>query len=307
MIRVGPAGWSYPDWEGIVYPRKKPHGFHALRHLARYVDCVEINSSFYATPRAEHARAWLDHVADRPRFRFTAKLQDVFTHERLPEDEAHLRFLADGFEEGIEPLFAAGRLAALLVQFPFSFRRTGAAEERLARIAAAFARHALVLEVRHRSWFEPDALAVIGGLGYSLASIDLPSAADHPPREVPAVRPARPGGASERGKPALAYLRIHGRNADAWFDPRAGRDRRYDYLYAPDEVAELVRTTRRIASGADETYVITNNHFSGKAVANALEILAVLGERPLAPVELIEAFPRLRASVRPDGQETLFG
>ena len=295
MIRVGPAGWSYPDWEGIVFPLRKPRGFHPLRHLARYVDCVEINSSFYATPRADYARSWLEHVADRPSFRFTAKLQNVFTHAELPEDEPSFAALVEAYAAGIEPLREAGRLAALLVQFPHSFQRTRASEERLARIAAAFAGHALVLEVRHRSWFDADGLALIAGTGYALAELDLPLEADRPP-----ARTERTG--------KVAYLRIHGRNSRAWFDPRSGRDRRYDYLYRPEEVAELAQVARRLAQGADETYVITNNHFSGKAVANALEILASLGgERPLAPAELIAAYPHLAPITRREGQETLFG
>src|SRR5262249_13674532 len=118
MIRVGPAGWSYPDWEGIVYPRRKPKGFHPLRHLARYFDCIEINSSFYATPAARNAEHWVELVADRPRFRFTAKLQDVFTHERLSADERELDAQVRAFHDGIAPLAAAKKLAALLVQFP---------------------------------------------------------------------------------------------------------------------------------------------------------------------------------------------
>ena len=294
MIRVGPAGWSYSDWEGIVYPRRKPAGFHPLRYLARYVDCVEINSSFYATPRADFAAKWVRHVEDRPNFRFTAKLQNVFTHEPLPADAAAFEEMAQAYLAGIEPLLAAGRLAALLVQFPLSFRRTTAAEERLERLAEAFGHLSLVLEVRHRSWFEPEGLAVIEGLGYSLARIDLPPARDHPPSDAPT--PGR-----------LGYLRLHGRNAASWFDPRAGRDQRYDYLYTPEELAELVQVTRRLGEAKDTTFVITNNHFSGKAVANALEILAALADAPpVGPVELIEAFPRLREIVRPDGQATLF-
>ena len=86
------------------------------------------------------------------------------------------------------------------------------------------------------------------------------------------------------------------------------------------EVDGLVRTAKRLAEGSDETYVITNNHFAGKAVANALEILAGLGEwsdevepvthagteAPLAPAELVEAYPRLRATTRVHGQASLF-
>ena len=68
MIRVGPAGWSYADWEGRAWPRSKPRGFHPLAHLARFVDCIEINSSFYALTDPAHCARWVDLVADRPDF-----------------------------------------------------------------------------------------------------------------------------------------------------------------------------------------------------------------------------------------------
>lgn len=301
MIRVGPAGWSYPDWEGIVYPRRKPKGFHPLRHLARYFDCVEINSSFYGRPSAKNAEHWAELVSDRPRFRFTAKLQQVFTHEKLDDDARALDASVRAFHDGLQPLADAKKLAALLVQFPHSFRRSAEGESRLAWISEHFGGWPLVLELRHRTWFAPEPLARVRTLGYTLCGIDLPHEADRPGEEHLA-------GVGERIAPrALAYLRLHGRNAAAWFDPRAGRDQKYDYLYAPDELREVVQAARRLASGADETFVITNNHFSGKAVANALELLASLGDAPvLGPVELLDAFPRLRASVRPDGQDSLF-
>jgi len=301
MIRVGPAGWSYPDWEGIVYPRKKPRGFHPLRHLARYFDCLEINSSFYATPSAKNAAHWAELVADRPHFRFTAKLQQVFTHEELPKVERELHALVRAFHDGLQPLVEARKLAALLVQFPHSFRRTEDGERRLAWIAQAFGGVPLVLELRERSWFAPEPLAELRSLGYTLCGIDLPLEADRPSEDALV-------GVGERIAPrTLAYLRLHGRNARAWFDPRAGRDQKYDYLYDPGEVRELVQATRRLAQGADETFVITNNHFSGKAVANALEILAGLRDSDvLGPVELLDRYPALRGCVRPDGQDSLF-
>jgi uncharacterized protein YecE (DUF72 family) len=299
VIRVGPAGWSYPDWEGRVYPRRKPAGFHPLRRLARWFDCVEINSSFYAAPSARNCEHWAELVREHPRFRFTAKLQQVFTHARLPEDARERDAAVRAFHAGLQPLDDARRLAAVLVQFPHSFRRGAEGEARLAWIAETFGGWPLVLELRQRSWFTPEALEFVRALGYTPCGIDLPAGAD------------RPGEAELAGPPGsprpLAYLRLHGRNAATWFDPRAGRDQKYDYLYGPDEVREIVQATRRLAAGADETYVITNNHFSGKAVANALEILAELGGAPVpGPVELVDAFPRLREHVRPDGQAGLF-
>ena len=296
MLRVGPAGWSYPDWEGIVYPRRKPRGFHPLRQLARWFDCVEINSSFYATPSARNAEHWAELVADRPRFRFTAKLQQLFTHERWPAGPRALEPAVAAFHAGLAPLADARKLSALLVQFPWSFRRDDEAMTRLGFIAERFGGLPLVLELRHRSWFEPEPLAAVRALGYTLCALDLPAGADRPDEAVLSV-PHAP----------LAYLRLHGRNAAAWFDARAGRDQKYDHLYSPEELAEVAQLARRLASGADETFVITNNHFSGKAIANALELLGELGDAPvLGPVELLNAYPRLRAHVRVDGQDSLF-
>jgi len=294
VIRVGPAGWSYADWEGRVYPRSKPAGFHPLRHLARFVDCVELNASFYSLVDARNAERWVRLVDEHPSFRFTAKLHQEFTHGPL-EGRGSWPGLRDAYRAGLHPLSDAGRLSALLVQFPWSFRRDAAGEERLRVVRDLFAEEELVLELRHRSWFEPEALAALEDLDYSLARIDLPEARDHPPPEAPTI-----------GR--IGYLRLHGRNREAWFDAQAGRDQRYDYLYDADELTELVRVTRTLATGRDETYVVTNNHFSGKAVANALEILASLREGPpLAPVELVRAFPRLEGIVRAEGQGELFG
>ena len=294
MIRVGTAGWSYPDWEGIVYPRRKPRGFHPLRHLARYVDCVEVNASFYAPLDAENVRRWLACVSDRPQFRFTAKLHRSFTHEPLEDSDVALAQRADDFLAGLEPLRSAHVLSGVLVQFPLSFAWSAPARARLERLAMSLARVPLVLEVRHKSWFERQALAEIERLGYSLARIDLPASDSHPPADPPAIG-------------ALAYVRLHGRNQGAWFARGAGRDQRYDYLYAPEELDEIVTLVRRLARGSDETVVITNNHFSGKAVANALEILAGLGKRPSAPAELVAAYPRLARVADTDGQRPLFG
>ena len=299
MIRVGPAGWSYADWEGRVYPKRKPPGFHPLRHLSRFVDCVELNASFYSLVDARNAARWVEIVAPRPAFRFTAKLHQEFTHGPRGGADAgdageRWRGLRDAFLEGLRPLIEADRLGALLVQFPWSFRRSAAAEERLHILRDLFGELPLVLEVRHRSWFEDEVLRWLADQRYSLARIDLPEARDHPPPNAPTVGD-------------IGYLRLHGRNARAWFDPRAGRDQRYDYLYGPDEITQLVRVARTLASGRDETYVVTNNHFSGQAVANALEILAALRDQPpLAPVELVGAFPRLSGHVRAEGQGELY-
>src|SRR5947209_7960205 len=76
MILIGTAGWSYPDWEGIAYPKAK--SADRLRTMARYLDCVEVDSSFYRPPTARMTAGWVR--ATPPEFRFLAKAWQRFTH-----------------------------------------------------------------------------------------------------------------------------------------------------------------------------------------------------------------------------------
>jgi uncharacterized protein YecE (DUF72 family) len=125
-ILVGPAGWSYSDWKGIVYPPRRAPRFHEATYLAQYFDTIEINTSFYNPLRVEHAAQWLERVSANPRFLFTAKLWQKFTHEEgaTSADEKIVR-------AGFDVLHGAGRLGAVLLQFPFSFHNT---PENLARL-----------------------------------------------------------------------------------------------------------------------------------------------------------------------------
>lgn len=291
MLLFGVAGWSYDDWNGTVYPRRKPRDFHALAYLARYLDLMELNSSFYALPRPDHAENWARLIEPFPDFRFTAKLHGAFTHG--PPAEMNVG-MARAFSLGLSPLREAGRLMALLVQFPVFFRRNGGGWARLERIREYFPEERLVLELRHRSWFEPESLARLASLDLGLAHIDLPAARDHPPAEH-----------SSLGN--LGYLRLHGRNRTSWFDARAGRDDRYDYRYDRKEVESLADRLKQIGKGTERSLLVANNHFGGQAVANALELKGLFtGEKPRAPEPLLEAFPDLRPYVRPEGQMSLF-
>ena len=301
MVLVGVAGWSYDDWAGTVYPKPRPKGFHALPYLARYLDLMELNSSFYALPRPDLAANWVRLIEPFPDFRFTAKIHGAFTHG--PLDETH-KDQARAFCEGLSPLAEAGRLIALLAQFPVTFREGASGWERLERIAEYFPGQSLsgqpppsqpvLLELRHRSWFDGAALERIAGLGFGLAHIDLPSARDHPPHTHPTLGDT-------------AYLRLHGRNRRTWFDARARRDDRYDYRYDRREVRAIARRLGQIGRGTERSLIVANNHFGGQAVANALELKGLLtGEKPRAPETLLLAFPDLRQYVRPEGQLSLF-
>ncbi len=207
MIRIGTAGWEYRDWNGIVYPKPRPRGFDPLSYLAGFFDLVEINSSFYGPPQPSTSRGWLARVADHPDFRFTAKLWKGFTHERNPtaSDEKL-------FKQGIQPLVDAGRLGALLIQFPWSFKNEPENRNYVWQLQNRFPNYPLVLEVRHSSWIEPQVLDTLAELGVGLCNIDQPLF----------HRSVKPTAHSTSG---IGYVRLHGRSYKRIVLAESGRPR----------------------------------------------------------------------------------
>ncbi len=289
MIRLGVAGWAYADWEGPVYPRPRPAGLDPLAFLAEYLDLMEVNATFYALPRPAAVASWLARVEPFPDFRLSAKLPRDLTHGSGPAPAAVAEFRA-----ALAPLLASPRLFALLAQFPFSFAPGPGAFERVRGLQAALGDLPLVFELRRREWFEPPWRARLVEAGVACADLDLPPHPRHPPPEPVPGGPRR-------------YLRLHGRNAAAWFDPRAGRDQRYDHRYLPAELDEVKVRMRRLGELGRETAVVANNHYRGQAVAAALALkAAVAGGRVPMPTTLLAAFPDLGPLARPRGQLPLF-
>ena len=211
MVRVGPAGWSYKDWNGTVYPEPRPADFDELAFIAARFDCIELNNTFYRPPASRASESWARRTPDG--FVFTAKLWQRMTHE------------ADDWGE---------------------------------REAATFRDVPLVVEVRHVSWAE--APGFFRELGIGWCNVDQPASATSIQGTAHVTSPT-------------AYVRLHGRNAKAWFSRSAGRDEKYDYLYNEAEIGEWVEKARRMDAEAERTYVIANNHFRGQAVENAVQLM----------------------------------
>jgi uncharacterized protein YecE (DUF72 family) len=276
---VGPAGWSYDDWQGIVYPRtSKADALDRLDAIARLFNLVEINTSFYGPPSPRTTEQWVERVRAIPGFRFTAKLVRRFTHEDPSTWKLADR---DTFRDGMQPLREAGLLGPLLCQFPHWFTATDESFVRLARIRRAFPDDRLVLEVRHRSWIEPASLARVRDLGCSFCNLDQPRARDSIELGAWVTGP-------------IGYLRLHGRNAAKWFDRNAKVHEKYDWAYSEEETRELVAVAADLRERTEELHVVANNHYVGKGPATALEIAqALTGVLPELPASLVAAFPRL--------------
>ncbi len=282
QIYVGTAGWSYPDWEGIAYPKTADR----LRTVARYLDCVEVDSSFYRPPTARMTAGWVRATA--PQFRFLAKAWQRFTHER---DSKWSPAEFDLFAGGLAPLREAGRLDAVLFQFPWSFRNDARNRHWLTNIADAFTGWPVAVEVRHDSW-TPD---FFHERQLIYCNVDQPQLNHCLP-------------ATEIATTATGYYRLHGRNAKNWFrekqDVYGGR---YDYLYSDAELDELVGKIRAVAEKTKTTFVIFNNHKDAKAFSNALQLKAALAPRVAvhAPATLVARYPALRGRVIAEGEQQL--
>lgn len=290
---IGTAGWSYEDWEGAVYPTPRPRGFNPLVFLAGLFNLVEINSTFYRPASVRFALSWVSRVSPFPDFLFTVKVHRSFTHERTGIDKRAV----DDFTQGLIPLKSAGRLAVLLLQFPWSFSRTTDNADYLLRLFDGFAGWPLALEVRHASWETPDFYRVLSQRRVALCNIDQPLFAQS----------IKPGAVVTN--PDLSYVRLHGRNTKDWFREGAGRDDRYNYLYAQDELQDWVERIKSLGEKSAKVFVVTNNHYRGQAVANALQIRNLItGEKLEIPELLLKRFPALRDIVKriESGQLDLF-
>jgi uncharacterized protein YecE (DUF72 family) len=283
VTRIGVAGWDYADWNGVVYPVWAGEGFDRLRYIADHVDVVEINSTFYRPASPATASSWLRRIEHRPTFTFTAKAHRSWTHEK----NADLRSEIPATLGGLAPLLEAGRLGALLLQFPHTFRFDADATERLERLLEPLAAWPVVVEVRHASWEADEAAQWFLSRSVGWCAVDQPRVTADLSRALPRVTSS------------VGYLRLHGRNAENWLRSGAGRDARYNYLYAESELEGLCRLARRMERSTEQLYVIQNNHFRGKALVNALQMKRLLqGEQPLAPERLVMSYPELKPHVR---------
>ncbi len=276
-VRVGVAGWDYKDWNGVLYPKPRPRGFDPVRFLARYIDVIEINSTFYRPPDASYTSKWAERVEGFGNFRYTAKLHRRFTHERTthwtPAEVLEM-------QQGLAPLMDAKKLGALVMQFPWSFKNTEASREWLDDLRNAFADFPLVAEVRHESWIEPDFFEWLAENGVGFVNIDQPQFSK-------SIKP------SAHATSRIGYVRVHGRNYQDWFRKGAGRDARYNYLYPVEELKPWVARTREVARDPDvkDVDVIFNNHYKAQAAVNALQFKKMITRKALeAPATLAEHY-----------------
>lgn len=261
-IYVGTSGWSYPKgegtWKGYFYP---PGKINELEYYSRFFNTVEVNSSFYSPPTPVYVLNWVKRVPGD--FLFTVKLWQKFTHPKMykattGEEAAISQDDVDLFKRSLEPLATAGKLGALLAQFPPSFRNDKFGRQILGALSKIFGQYRLAVELRHRSWSDdPNIAVLLKENRVAWVQIDEPKFSSSIARELPITSD-------------IAYFRFQGRNAETWWS--GDNETRYKYLYSSTEINELAERVKSATGQTKLLFAQSNNHWQGYAPHNANDL-----------------------------------
>lgn len=270
MIRIGTSGFSYDDWRGNFYPEKLAKG-RFLDHYSSHFDCVELNATFYQLPALKTLEGMVRRTPEG--FTFVVKAHQALTHVRADAGK-----VLPSFREALKPFAGAGRLGAVLLQFPFSFRPSPEAQAYVGEMKAGLGDAVVVVEFRHKDWLVPTLREWLRKTGLSLCCVDEPRLPGLPPPLAEVTGP-------------VGYVRFHGRNAEAWWGkgpvPAAGEyighgtqggdpSARYRYLYNESELREWLPRIHAMEGKVKTVYALFNNHPDGYAIRNAREMKVLL-------------------------------
>jgi uncharacterized protein YecE (DUF72 family) len=288
QIRVGTAGWTDKTLiESGWYPQGTGNPEQRLRYYAGQFPLVEVDSTYYALPAGKTAEAWAARTPDG--FTFNVKAFSLFTQHPTPvrmlpadlreaagkagkdrvylkdvdpslADEAWDRFLA-----ALEPLRAAGKLGAILLQFPPWFPISRANKDYIVACAERAAPRRVCVEFRNHTWMTDDnqkeTLEFLRSHQLPYVCVDEPQGYSN---SVPPVLAATSD---------LAVVRMHG-HSEHW-DAKTVQER-FDYKYSDKELKDWAGQVKKLAADADETHVVFNNCYRDYAHRNAQQLEGLL-------------------------------
>ena len=295
-LLVGTCSWTDPTLiESGWYPeRVKDHPEKRLQYYAERFPIVENDASYYALPSQKQAQLWAERTPDEFLMNFKA-FATLTTHhtdpKRLPKDirealpkEAQAKkriypkdFPKDARDElfarywvGLEPLRKAGKLGAILLQYPEWFTISRANKEEIVRARELLPDDRLAVEFRNATWMSErnreETLGFLSEHGLTYTVVDEPQGF---PSSIPPITAVT--------NDELVIVRFHGRNADNWKKPGLTAAERFDYLYSKKELADWVPKIEEMASDAKEVHLLMNNCYGDKAVTNAAQLAELLG------------------------------
>jgi uncharacterized protein YecE (DUF72 family) len=241
-LLLGTCGWSYAEWEGILYPTKQGK----LKQYSSIFPTAEIDSTFYAIPKEGTILGWARYTpAD---FVFSAKLPQTITHRKAINPAQGVDADIKQFLQAMKPLTEAEKLACVLVQLPGFLRFNSERLESFLSILPDKPRFAV--EFRHGSWLREETFKILSAHRVAYVIVDEPLL----PPDVHVT--------SE-----IAYLRWHGRGDRPWFN----------YKYSQQQLEEWVPRVNEVVGKAEKVLGYFNNHFHGYAPENCLQISEMLG------------------------------
>ncbi|MDQ1278783.1 MAG: hypothetical protein QG670_43, partial [Thermoproteota archaeon] len=242
-VRLGTSGWSYKEWVGPFYPDNETK---MLSFYSQVFNTAEIDSTFYAYPSKSMVYGWLRYSSKG--FVFSAKLPQEITHKKMLDVKLGVKADLNNFAELMEPLQNSGKLFALLIQLPPSFRQNLDLLERFFKVLPEEYRFAI--EFRHKSWWNEETWKLLRQYKVSNTIVDEPLL---PPETIVTAD--------------FAYIRWHGRGRRTW----------YDYRYSLDELKSWIPKVQDVSEKTRLVYGYFNNHYHGYAVENCLQVFEMLG------------------------------
>lgn len=290
-IRVGISSWTEPTLiKSGWYPPDANTAEERLRYYASKFDIAEVDSTFYAIPNEKTAHLWVERTPKD--FVFNAKAYALLTQHpappsRLPKDireklgdlKANVYFkdlspkakesIWDRFREGMQPLQDAGKLGAIVFQFPKWFLPSPSSYRFVEDLREWLPDFGIAIEFRQAAWLKEErrqrVLKFLEDHGFTYVVVDEPQGFTS---SVPPV--------VARTAP-LAMVRFHGHNRENWEKKGITTAEKFQYLYKPDELKAWMPRIQELEKGAQEVHAVMNNCYSDYAVRNADDLAGLLG------------------------------
>lgn len=263
-ILIGTSGYDHPELRGSFYPQKLARK-NFLEFYSTKFNALEINSTFYGMPTEDRMFSFYERSGGR--VKFSVKLTRVLTHEI---DRNWVEY-ADLFKNALKPLIDKDVLSTVLIQFPESFKYTKENRIYLSKLLEKLSMLPAVVEFRHRDWIRPSVFEGLEKRKTGIVFCDMPALKNLPD-------------GTDSGTPFIgpeAYIRLHGRNADAWYSytPIGEEPKRYDYDYSIKELESFLPVIKNAIEANRRVHMYFNNHPKGIGFRNAMEMKKLIDER----------------------------
>jgi uncharacterized protein YecE (DUF72 family) len=294
-VLVGISSWTEPTLikRGSFYPKGVSSAEARLKFYATQFPIVEVDSSYYFPPSERNAALWAERTPKE--FTFNVKAYSLLTdhptkvdslykdvREALPKellekknvyrDKVPSELMDEvwqRFRDALMPLHSAGKLGAILFQFPQWFVIGRKNKDHILECVERLPDYRLAVEFRHKTWMEQrnqeETLSFLKEHSIPFVCVDMPQGFDS---SIPPVAAAT--------SPDLAMIRFHGRDPEIWEKKSATAAERFRYDYRKKELEEWVPRIEELSGQAAETHVVMNNCYENYAVKNARQLADLL-------------------------------